>query len=101
MPEITLGAKVRMLRKRRGLKQHELAKKIGTARASYISQVERNEANPAYKTLQSLADALGVDLAELMSKKTEEIKAQNRMMQLLKLITDLSPDEKSILKKYL
>ena len=60
-----LGANVRRLRTERGLSQEELAWSAGMKR-SYLSDMERGTRNPTVRALSRLADALGVDPAELL-----------------------------------
>ena len=53
---MTLGEKVRYLRKRLNLTQQELAGDDFTK--SFISQIEKNEANPSLKSLYIIAERL-------------------------------------------
>ncbi|MGI6038036.1 MAG: tetratricopeptide repeat protein [Limnochordia bacterium] len=53
---MTLGEKVKYLRKRLGMTQQELAGNDFTK--SFISQIEKNEANPSLKSLQIIASRL-------------------------------------------
>jgi transcriptional regulator with XRE-family HTH domain len=60
------GAKLKSLRERRFLTREELAEKIGSHR-DHVGRLERGEvANPRMATIRNLADALGVDPAELV-----------------------------------
>ena len=56
---------MRRLRTERGLSQEELAWSAGMKR-SYLSDMERGTRNPTVRALSRLADALGVDPAELL-----------------------------------
>lgn len=58
-----LGARIRSLRKARGMTQKDLAEGICTK--SFISQVEKGHAQPALDTLQAIAERLGVTVADL------------------------------------
>lgn len=62
------GAHLRELRLKKGLSQVELANKGGFDR-NYIGMVERGERNPALKNLVRLAEALDVDLPQLVKFK--------------------------------
>lgn len=53
------GARVRVLRRRAGLSQEELAAKAGIHR-TYIGGVERGERNLSLLNVLRIADALGV-----------------------------------------
>ncbi|UCE27931.1 MAG: helix-turn-helix transcriptional regulator [Candidatus Coatesbacteria bacterium] len=64
--EITFGRILRGKRAARGFTQRELADRAGVD-ASYISQLERDHKSPSSKTLLSLADALDVEVAELLA----------------------------------
>lgn len=58
-----LGERIKILRKKRGLTQSQLA--AGICTKSFISQVEKGRANPAIDTLQAIAERLGVTLPDL------------------------------------
>lgn len=60
----TTGQLIKLARKKAGLTQVELGKKLGVTSAA-ISQFERTNANPTFETLDKIADALGVDVWEL------------------------------------
>jgi len=64
--EITFGRILRGKRTARGFTQRELADRAGVD-ASYISQLERDHKSPSSKTLLNLADALDVEVAELLA----------------------------------
>ena len=54
-----LGAKVRSLRRERGLTQESLAESLDLSIA-YVSVIERGGRNPPYTTVVAIARALGV-----------------------------------------
>jgi transcriptional regulator with XRE-family HTH domain len=60
-----VGANVRRIRKAQKLSQEELAHRAGVDR-TYISQIERAVKNPTVQSLDRIAVALGVPLAELV-----------------------------------
>lgn len=64
---MTLGQRVRELRRQQSLTQRQLAERTGVA-FSYLSKIENDklEHTPSVKTLQDLARALSVDELELM-----------------------------------
>lgn len=62
---MTTGERIKGARTRKGLTQQELAGKLGVTYVN-ISQYERNLRNPKVETLQKIADALEVPVAELM-----------------------------------
>jgi transcriptional regulator with XRE-family HTH domain len=61
-----VGAKVRALRSAQGLSQEELADRAGLHR-TYISQIERAVKNVTLVSVEKVAKALDVSLAELVS----------------------------------
>jgi transcriptional regulator with XRE-family HTH domain len=61
-----IGGNVKRLREAQSLSQEELADRAGLHR-TYISQVERAVKNPTVQSLDRIARALGVPLAELVS----------------------------------
>jgi transcriptional regulator with XRE-family HTH domain len=61
---IALGARVRQLRKQKGLSQEAFAAEVGLDRA-YYGGIERGERNVAALNLLRIAAALGVEAGEL------------------------------------
>jgi transcriptional regulator with XRE-family HTH domain len=59
---MSLGQRIRQRRKSQKQTLVELAKQCGIS-PSFLSQVERDQANPSIGTLQSLAHALGLTMA--------------------------------------
>jgi transcriptional regulator with XRE-family HTH domain len=59
------GSRVRALRESLGLSQEELAD-LASMHRTYIGHIERGEVNPSLSKLVDVADALGVDPAELV-----------------------------------
>lgn len=60
-----LGPRLQQLRKGRGLTLDMLARTSGVSR-SMLSQIERGQANPTVATVWALAEALHIDVSELM-----------------------------------
>ena len=63
-----IGRNVRDIRQDRIWSQEELADRAGVHR-TYISQVERGVTNPTATVIAKIADALGVEPAELMVRR--------------------------------
>ena len=61
-----LGEAIRRLRAERGLTAAELCLRSGIAKAT-LSAIEAGRGNPRLETLHELAEALAVDLSELLS----------------------------------
>lgn len=62
------GDKLKLLRLREGMTQKELADKLGVTPQN-ISQYERGLKKPKIETVQKMADALGVDVSEIIPQK--------------------------------
>lgn len=75
----SLGEMIHVLRRRKGWSQEELAEKAGVS-ASYISKLERNDADPSLDTLGAVAEALGYSicysLKEMPAKEPAELVAE-------------------------
>jgi transcriptional regulator with XRE-family HTH domain len=63
---LKFGKRVRTLRLDRGWTQEEFAHRTGLNR-SYMSEVERGKSDVSLSTLQKIAKALGISLAELLT----------------------------------
>jgi transcriptional regulator with XRE-family HTH domain len=59
------GARVKQLRKERGLTQEQFAKNCGLHK-NYIGMVERGERNPSLTNIEIIAKGLQVTISELM-----------------------------------
>jgi transcriptional regulator with XRE-family HTH domain len=64
--QIVVGRNIRRLRRERGLSQEDLADEIGVHR-TYMGGVERGERNLTLRTLERLADRLGVSPLSLLA----------------------------------
>jgi transcriptional regulator with XRE-family HTH domain len=62
---VTLGQRIRHLRRGRGLTLAELATKVGAA-SSALSMVENGRREPRLSLLQSIASALDVGVEDLL-----------------------------------
>jgi transcriptional regulator with XRE-family HTH domain len=62
---VAFGRVVRELREEQGLSQEELGNRTGLHR-NHVGQVERGELAPTLKSVEVLADALGVPPSELI-----------------------------------
>lgn len=65
----TLGPRLQQLRKERNLTLDGLARLSGVSR-SMLSQIERGQANPTVGTVWALAEALHIDISELIGART-------------------------------
>jgi transcriptional regulator with XRE-family HTH domain len=71
---VTLGLRIRHFRSERALTLDQLGEQVGLA-ASQLSLIENGRREPKLSTLQSLAQALGVPLAELLSGEAPNTRA--------------------------
>jgi len=65
---LSLGAKIRQHRKARGLTLTEMAEQCGIS-PSFLSQIERDKANPSVATLKTIARVFGVSLGSFFEEK--------------------------------
>jgi transcriptional regulator with XRE-family HTH domain len=86
---MTFGENVAVARKKMGISQDELAKKVGTI-AVTIGRYERNEIKPSIDIASKIADALGVSLDYLVGSADAVLEKS-----LVKKIADIQklPDE--------
>ena len=64
--QIVVGRNIRRLRRERGLSQEDLADEIGVHR-TYMGGVERGERNLTLRSLERLAQRLGVSPLSLLA----------------------------------
>jgi putative transcriptional regulator len=62
-----LGAKIRMIRKEKGITQVQLAHSIGKDQQS-IQRLEAGNINPSYIYLQEIAEGLNVPLLDMLKE---------------------------------
>ncbi len=62
--QAALGKAIRQLRNKQGKSQATLATEAGIT-PNMLSLIERGEANPSWATVQGIARALGVSVAEI------------------------------------
>ena len=83
-----LGARVRALRKSRGLTQSELAHRAGLYD---VGKIERGESNPAFLTLLRIARTLEVALADLFVLRDPKDVQEEEGLRLDELTRDQPP----------
>jgi len=67
--EVNVG-KLKELRRLRAMSQQELADAAGVGRNT-ISRIERGETGAQGRTLRRVAEVLGVDVAQLVERETD------------------------------
>lgn len=93
---MTLGQKIKDLRKTRGLSLADLAKSCGCT-ASCIWNIEKLERNPSAKMLQKISDALNYPIDKLL--ETTKMSTVNN--SIYHMISKLSKPQKIELSKIL
>ena len=68
MTDLALGARIRTIRRARGQTLRQLADRAGVTE-SFLSQVEREVASPSIATVQRVARALDLSIAELFAEE--------------------------------
>ncbi len=63
---------MRVLRQRIGMKQNELAERIGTT-SDYVSKIERGQSNPSRAMIARVARALGVSQEKLTHSRGQNV----------------------------
>jgi transcriptional regulator with XRE-family HTH domain len=69
----TLAKNIRTLMKLRGMRQEDLAAKIGILRPNISRLLTNPEANPSLETIELIANALNVRVSELFEEISEAI----------------------------
>lgn len=64
MEDDRYGRRIRAFRKLKRVQQTEFAKRIGIS-VTILGRIERGEKVPSEETLQTIADALSIDIKEL------------------------------------
>jgi transcriptional regulator with XRE-family HTH domain len=85
-----LGNKILDIRKRKGLSQEELSERAGISLRT-LQRIEKNESEPRGYTLQSICQALGVDVEEVYDYGLEPDKGVLQLMHLSVLSYLLMP----------
>jgi len=67
---VTINRKVHLARKRAGLTLDQLARRCRITKG-YLSKLERNPQPPPLSTLQTIAHALGIEVADLLADESE------------------------------
>jgi transcriptional regulator with XRE-family HTH domain len=90
-----IGYRIRELRKARDLRQEDMAK-FGLS-YKYYQRIEAGKVNMTLKTLEKIADALGVDAAELLALPLAKSQEVNEMIAVVAEIVK-ADDRKTAMK---
>ncbi len=69
--KMSIGEKIKIHRKKAGLTQVVLAEKANMSR-SYLADLERNRYNPSLDTLTAIAEALNINVSNLLDDEEKE-----------------------------
>ena len=89
---MTFGEKIATLRKKKGLSQDELAKKVGIISIT-IGRYERDEIKPAVDTAAKIAEELEVSLDYLVGNN--EVVLEKNIIKRISDIQQLPTDDKA------
>ena len=93
---MSIGENIKYIRKSKGLTQKELAEKIGVT-DSAITKYEKGDREPNWKTLNKIAEALGVTINDLV--KNEEKASNKNSIGIRFLDRNKLPDKKEQIVK--
>ena len=65
-----IGGRLQIVRKRRGLSQRELAKRVGVTNST-ISLIEQNKVSPSVSSLKKVLDGIPISLADFFTLDVE------------------------------
>lgn len=92
---MTVGARIKELRIRRGLTQDQIAAKLNMNRANF-SHYERDTASPPSEMLGKIADILNTTTDYLLGRS--ELELDDNIRTLARDIQDLGPGDQDLLK---
>ena len=87
-----VGARIKVLRKEKGLSQEALGEK-GGFHFTYIGQVERAEKNVSLVNLAKIAEALEVNISELFAYVNEDIRFTDSEAVIQEIVSMLREEE--------
>ncbi|WP_340019370.1 helix-turn-helix transcriptional regulator [Paenibacillus sp. FSL H3-0457] len=90
-----VGARIKVLRKEKGLSQEALGEK-GGFHFTYIGQVERGEKNVSLVNLGKIAEALEVNVSQLFAYVSDEIEFTDTditIQEIVDMLREASPNK--------
>ncbi len=95
-----IGFKVRALRKRLGLTQAGLAKKVGKGiDPTYIGKIERGKQFPSIKILKEIGDALSTPIVYFFEEEGQPRVVDRRKAELIRTIETLNHQDISFISE--
>lgn len=101
----TVGPRLRLLRKQRGMTQSELARQIGIQQSD-LSRMEKGEYRVSLDNLFRILAVFGMDVAEFFAGTTpapepERLPLSHEDMQALQLLRRLSPEARREVQEFI
>lgn len=90
--KVSLGKRIRTLRKAKGWTQEKLGQQADTS-YKFLGEIERGVQNPSFTILVKVAGALGVKLPELFRFESEGVNRKAIESSLINIIKNLPDDE--------
>ncbi|MCP4482241.1 MAG: helix-turn-helix transcriptional regulator [bacterium] len=93
---MNIGSLINKTRKAKGLTQKEVALSVNMDQSQY-SKIEKGKTDPSTSTLQKIAKALGISLAELLSADDifkDENSYDKTLMEKIRLVEELDENER-------
>lgn len=85
---MSLGQAIKLVRKDSRLTQEELAELANLSR-SYVADIERGRYSPSMSTLEKIAEALNITVADILSKDTDKVGCYDVGRRLEEIYEDL------------
>jgi len=95
---MSLGKKIKSLRKAKGMTQKDLSDAVGYVNRSTIANIESGNADPACDMIPKFANALGVPISVLLEEDPNERKV-NEMYRILGCLMRCDNETIKIVKK--
>ncbi|MBI5026252.1 MAG: helix-turn-helix domain-containing protein [Nitrospirae bacterium] len=93
-----IGFKIKALRKRRGLTQAGLAKKVGRGLdPTYIGKIERGKQFPSIKVLKGIGDALSVPIYYFLGEEKDYRRFSRSRAELIYAIEGLDEEDRAFI----
>lgn len=90
-----LGVRIRTLRKAKGVTQERLSE-LANINLSYMSEIERGQANVSLAIVNEISNALGIPISELFGDLNEKELRTGSIIDLLREARDLSTEQQIV-----
>jgi transcriptional regulator with XRE-family HTH domain len=92
---MNIGERIKLFRSSKNLSQKEVAASIGIDQAQY-SRIESGKVEPTLSSIEKIADALGITVAEFFSQeKPADVNSYDKtLVDRLKLLDELEDSER-------